>query len=96
MATGQTGENEGQGDSSDLKRKLAWRMAVAGLMILGLLAGLAVSGVAAVLGFAIDLAANAVDCIFCIRLLHHIEFAEHRLAILREFHRVSRDTVIRI
>ena len=44
--------------------------------------------------FAIDLAANAVDCIFCIRLLHHIEQAEHRLAILREFHRVSRDTVI--
>ncbi|XLY90251.1 methyltransferase domain-containing protein [Ectopseudomonas mendocina] len=44
--------------------------------------------------FAIDLSANAVDCIFCIRLLHHIESAEHRLAILREFHRVSRDTVI--
>ena len=44
--------------------------------------------------FAIDLTANAVDCIFCIRLLHHIEQPEHRLAILREFHRVSRDTVI--
>ena len=44
--------------------------------------------------FAIDLNANAVDCVFCIRLLHHIESAEHRLAILREFHRVSRDTVI--
>lgn len=44
--------------------------------------------------FAIDLGNNAVDCIFCIRLLHHIESAEHRLAILREFHRVSRDTVI--
>lgn len=44
--------------------------------------------------FAIDLGDNAVDCIFCIRLLHHIESAEHRLAILREFHRVSRDTVI--
>ncbi|WP_263144890.1 class I SAM-dependent methyltransferase [Pseudomonas sp. RIT-PI-AD] len=44
--------------------------------------------------FAIDLGANAVDCIFCIRLLHHVEAAEHRLAILREFHRVSRDTVI--
>ncbi|OCX15308.1 class I SAM-dependent methyltransferase [Ectopseudomonas hydrolytica] len=44
--------------------------------------------------FAIDLGANAVDCIFCIRLLHHIESAEHRMAILREFHRVSRDTVI--
>jgi SAM-dependent methyltransferase len=44
--------------------------------------------------FAIDLDSNAVDCIFCIRLLHHIESTEHRLAILREFHRVSRDTVI--
>lgn len=44
--------------------------------------------------FDIDLGANAVDCIFCIRLLHHIESPEHRLAILREFHRVSRDTVI--
>lgn len=44
--------------------------------------------------FAIDLTANAVDCIFCIRLLHHIEQPEHRLAILREFHRVSRDTLI--
>lgn len=44
--------------------------------------------------FAIDLGANAVDCIFCIRLLHHIELPEHRLAILREFNRVSRDTVI--
>ncbi|MDR1349440.1 MAG: class I SAM-dependent methyltransferase [Zoogloeaceae bacterium] len=44
--------------------------------------------------FAIDLSADSVDCIFCIRLLHHIESAKHRLAILREFHRVSRDTVI--
>ena len=44
--------------------------------------------------FAIDLGANAVDCIFCIRLLHHIAASTHRLAILREFHRVSRDTVI--
>lgn len=44
--------------------------------------------------FAIDLGLNAVDCIFCIRLLHHIESSEHRLAILREFHRVSRDSVI--
>lgn len=44
--------------------------------------------------FAIELGSNAVDCIFCIRLLHHVESPEHRLAILREFHRVSRDTVI--
>jgi SAM-dependent methyltransferase len=44
--------------------------------------------------FDIDLGDNAVDCIFCIRLLHHIESSEHRLAVLREFHSVSRDTVI--
>jgi ubiquinone/menaquinone biosynthesis C-methylase UbiE len=44
--------------------------------------------------FAIGLGENAVDCIFCIRLLHHIASSEHRLAILREFHRVSRDSVI--
>ena len=44
--------------------------------------------------FAIDLDTNAVDCIFCIRLLHHIESPVHRMSILREFHRVSRDTVI--
>jgi hypothetical protein len=44
--------------------------------------------------FAIGLAADAVDCVFCIRLLHHVESAGHRLAILREFHRVSRDTAI--
>lgn len=44
--------------------------------------------------FAIDLGDSAVDCIFSIRLLHHIEQSEHRIAMLREFHRVSRDTVI--
>lgn len=44
--------------------------------------------------FAIDLDDAAVDCIFCMRLLHHIGEAEHRLAMLREFHRVTRDTVI--
>ena len=44
--------------------------------------------------FAINLPDNAVDNIFCMRLLHHIEKAEHRLAMLREFHRTTRDTVI--
>ena len=44
--------------------------------------------------FAIDLGDNAVDCIFCIRLLHHIQSAENRRVILNEFHRVTRDTVI--
>lgn len=44
--------------------------------------------------FAIELADAAVDCIFCSRLLHHIAEPAHRLALLREFHRVSRDSVI--
>ncbi|MEB0047300.1 MULTISPECIES: class I SAM-dependent methyltransferase [unclassified Pseudomonas] len=44
--------------------------------------------------FTISLPANAVDCIFCMQLFQRIDSAEHRLAMLREFHRVSRDTVI--
>lgn len=44
--------------------------------------------------FAIDLDNDAVDCIFCMRLLHHIARPEHRLAMLREFHRVTRNTLI--
>ncbi len=44
--------------------------------------------------FDIDLPDNAVDSIFCMRLLHHIGDPAHRLAILREFQRVTRDSVI--
>ena len=44
--------------------------------------------------FSIDLTDGAVDCIFCMRLLHHISDGNHRIALLREFYRVSRDTVI--
>jgi ubiquinone/menaquinone biosynthesis C-methylase UbiE len=44
--------------------------------------------------FDIDLPDNAVDSIFCMRLLHHVGQAEHRLALLREFQRVTRDSVI--
>ena len=44
--------------------------------------------------FDIALPDNSVDSIFCMRLLHHIGEAEHRLAILREFERVTRDSVI--
>ena len=44
--------------------------------------------------FDIALPDNAVDSIFCMRLLHHIGEAEHRLTILREFERVTRDSVI--
>jgi ubiquinone/menaquinone biosynthesis C-methylase UbiE len=36
---------------------------------------------------------NSVDHIFCMRLLHHITSAEDRLTLLREFYRVTRDTV---
>lgn len=35
-----------------------------------------------------------VDCVFSIRFLHHLGDAEDRLRLLREFRRVSRDTVI--
>ncbi len=44
--------------------------------------------------FSIDLTDGAVDCIFCMRLLHHISDGNHRIVLLREFYRVSRDTVI--
>ncbi|AHF69333.1 MULTISPECIES: class I SAM-dependent methyltransferase [Pseudomonas] len=44
--------------------------------------------------FAIDLPENAVDSIFCMRLLHHVGQAEHRMSLLREFQRVTRDSVI--
>jgi ubiquinone/menaquinone biosynthesis C-methylase UbiE len=44
--------------------------------------------------FAIDLPDNAVETVFSIRLLHHVEQSEHRLAILREFARVARSSVI--
>jgi cyclopropane fatty-acyl-phospholipid synthase-like methyltransferase len=44
--------------------------------------------------FAIDLPDRSVDCIFSMRLMHHVGEQTHRLAILREFHRVARDSVI--
>ena len=44
--------------------------------------------------FDIALPDNAVDSIFCMRLLHHKGDAKHRLAMLREFERVTRDSVI--
>ena len=44
--------------------------------------------------FDIDLPDNAVDSIFCMRLLHHIGDPAHRLALLKEFQRVTRDSVI--
>lgn len=44
--------------------------------------------------FSIGLSANAVDCIFCMRLFHHLNDSEKRAAILDEFYRVTRDTAI--
>ncbi|KQN50674.1 SAM-dependent methyltransferase [Pseudomonas sp. Leaf48] len=44
--------------------------------------------------FAIGLSENAVDCIFCMQVFQHLTTRELRLAMLGEFHRVSRDTVI--
>ncbi|WP_417660479.1 class I SAM-dependent methyltransferase [Pseudomonas sp.] len=44
--------------------------------------------------FAIDLGENAVDCIFSMRLMHHIGKSDHRQAMLKEFRRVTRDTVV--
>lgn len=41
MATNQTSNTEVKSDLSDIKRKLAWRMGFAGLMIVALLGGLA-------------------------------------------------------
>jgi ubiquinone/menaquinone biosynthesis C-methylase UbiE len=44
--------------------------------------------------FDIDLPDNAVDSIFCMRLMHLISDPVHRLELLREFQRVTRDTVV--
>lgn len=44
--------------------------------------------------FAITLPDASVDCIFSIRLMHHIASAGDRLAMLKEFHRVTRETVV--
>jgi ubiquinone/menaquinone biosynthesis C-methylase UbiE len=44
--------------------------------------------------FAIDLPDNSVDSIFSMRLLHHIGEANDRAVLLKEFHRVTRDSVI--
>ncbi|MBM3350973.1 MAG: class I SAM-dependent methyltransferase [Betaproteobacteria bacterium] len=44
--------------------------------------------------FAIDLPDGAVDSVFSMRLMHHIGKSEHRLVMLKEFHRVTKDTVI--
>jgi len=35
-----------------------------------------------------------VDCVFSIRFVHHLGESEDRLRLFKEFHRVSRDTVV--
>ncbi|MGC5700122.1 class I SAM-dependent methyltransferase [Pseudomonas sp. NFXW11] len=44
--------------------------------------------------FDIGLSANAVDSIICMQLFAHLSSSEDRLALLQEFYRVSRDSVI--
>jgi len=44
--------------------------------------------------FSIDLPDAAVDSVFCMRLMHHVGKAGDRMVLLKEFHRVSRDTSI--
>jgi ubiquinone/menaquinone biosynthesis C-methylase UbiE len=44
--------------------------------------------------FAIDLPDSAVECIFCMRLLHHVGATSDRRRLLGEFHRVASETVI--
>ncbi|MCO6059962.1 methyltransferase domain-containing protein [Pseudomonas sp. MOB-449] len=44
--------------------------------------------------FSIQLPENAVDSIFCMRLMHHIGDPAHRMTLLRECRRVTRDSLI--
>jgi ubiquinone/menaquinone biosynthesis C-methylase UbiE len=44
--------------------------------------------------FAITQPDSSVDCIFSIRLMHHIGESANRVAMLKEFHRVTRDSAV--
>jgi ubiquinone/menaquinone biosynthesis C-methylase UbiE len=44
--------------------------------------------------FEITLPDHSVDCVFSIRLMHHIGESNNRIAMLKEFRRVTRDTVV--
>lgn len=44
--------------------------------------------------FSIPKPSNFVECVFCIRLLHHMEQPDDRLSILQEFKRVTSSTII--
>lgn len=43
--------------------------------------------------FSISMKSDSIDSIFCMRLFHHIVDRENRMALLKEFKRVTRDTV---
>lgn len=43
--------------------------------------------------FSIDLPDNAVDSVLCMRLIHHVGESDDRLRLLKELHRVARETV---
>ena len=44
--------------------------------------------------FEITLPDQSVDCVFSIRLMHHVGESNNRIAMLKEFRRVTRDTVV--
>ena len=44
--------------------------------------------------FEIPMTENAVECVFSIRLLHHFGVHEDRLALLKEFSRVTSDSIV--
>lgn len=44
--------------------------------------------------FGIQLEDNAVDAIFCMRFLHHLNNRDDRMALLKEFHRVTKNSVV--
>ena len=44
--------------------------------------------------FSLPVADDFVECIFCIRFVHHLAKTEDRMTLLKEFHRVASDSVI--
>ena len=44
--------------------------------------------------FSLPVPDDFVECVFCIRFVHHLAKAEDRLTLLREFHRVASGSVI--
>jgi SAM-dependent methyltransferase len=44
--------------------------------------------------FSVPRPENFVECVFCMRLLHHMKESEHRLLLLKELARVSSDSIV--